>query len=150
MRKSRLPGSNSRPKVSEGYEVTSELPGRPISNNSGILLLLYTIQLFINQMGHNSLKPIKSFCPCSLLCSHLLRDFDTPPSLIGWMLYTINSINISTNSSKVWINREGLPILLEPRSRLRIWSRGTDSAVPSRVSLLILHTQAESINSTLL
>ena len=31
-----------------------------------------------------------------------------------------------------------------PRSRLRIWSRETGSAVPSRVSLLILHTQAES------
>ena len=31
-----------------------------------------------------------------------------------------------------------------PRSRLRIWSRETDSAVPSRVSPLVLHTQAES------
>ena len=31
-----------------------------------------------------------------------------------------------------------------PRLRLRIWSRETGSAVPSRVSLLILHTQAES------
>ena len=31
-----------------------------------------------------------------------------------------------------------------PHSRLRIWSRETGSAVPSRVSLLILHTQAES------
>ena len=31
-----------------------------------------------------------------------------------------------------------------PRSRLRIWSRETDSAVPSRVSVLILHTQTES------
>ena len=31
-----------------------------------------------------------------------------------------------------------------PRSRLRIWSRETDLAVPSRVSLLILHVQAES------
>ena len=31
-----------------------------------------------------------------------------------------------------------------PRSRLRIWSRETGSAVPSRVSLLIIHTQAES------
>ena len=31
-----------------------------------------------------------------------------------------------------------------PRSRLRIWSRETGSAVPSRVSPLILHTQAES------
>ena len=27
--KSSLPGSNSRPNVSEGYNVTSELPGRP-------------------------------------------------------------------------------------------------------------------------
>ena len=31
-----------------------------------------------------------------------------------------------------------------PRSRLRIWSRYTGSAVPSRVSPLILHAQAES------
>ena len=30
------------------------------------------------------------------------------------------------------------------RSRLRVWSPETGSAVPSRVSLLILHTQAES------
>ena len=30
-----------------------------------------------------------------------------------------------------------------PRSRLRIWSPETGSAVPSRVSLLILHTPAE-------
>ena len=25
-----LPGSNARPNVAEGYEVTSELPGRPV------------------------------------------------------------------------------------------------------------------------
>ena len=31
-----------------------------------------------------------------------------------------------------------------PRTRLRTWSREKGSAVPSRVSLLILHTQAES------
>ena len=31
-----------------------------------------------------------------------------------------------------------------PRSRLRVWSRDSYSAVPSRISLLILHTQAES------
>ena len=31
-----------------------------------------------------------------------------------------------------------------PRSRLRTWSREISSAVPSCVSLLILHTQAES------
>ena len=29
VRKIHLPGSSSRPNVSEGYEVTSELPGRP-------------------------------------------------------------------------------------------------------------------------
>ena len=31
-----------------------------------------------------------------------------------------------------------------PHSRLRVWSRELGSSVPSRVSLLILHTQAES------
>ena len=58
--------------------------------------------------------------------------------------------------SVVWINRVRLPILLVvlnltrkvpfpcPRSRLRIWSRETGSAVPSRVSPLILYIQAES------
>ena len=50
--------------------------------------------------------------------------------------------------SRVWINRVRLPILLVvsgtgkiifpcPRACLRIWSRETGSAVPSRVSLLI-------------
>ena len=57
--------------------------------------------------------------------------------------------------SRVWINRVRLPILhVVSRTRkmnitlsrtcLRIWSRETGSAVPSRVSLLILHTQTES------
>ena len=39
------------------------------------------------------------------------------------------------------LNREKFPC---SRSRLEIWFRETDLAVPSRVSLLILHTQAES------
>ena len=39
------------------------------------------------------------------------------------------------------LNRENFPC---SRWRLRIWLRETDLAVPSRVSLLILHTQAES------
>ena len=57
--------------------------------------------------------------------------------------------------SRIWINRVRLPILLVfaepgkiiflcPRSRLRIWSHETGSTIPSRVSLLIIHTQAES------
>ena len=46
------------------------------------------------------------------------------------------------NPARGQLNREKLifPCL---RTRLRIWSRETGSAVPSRVSLLILHTQAE-------
>ena len=39
------------------------------------------------------------------------------------------------------LNRENFPC---PHSRLRIWFRETGLAVPFRVSLLILHTQAES------
>ena len=39
------------------------------------------------------------------------------------------------------LNRETFPC---PHSRMRILFRETDLAVPSRVSLLILHTQAES------
>ena len=44
MRKSRLPVSNSRPNVSEGYEVTSELPGRQAYYTRGFLpdILLFT------------------------------------------------------------------------------------------------------------
>ena len=41
------------------------------------------------------------------------------------------------------INRTGFFFLCS-RSRLIIWFRGTGSAVPSRVILLILHNQAES------
>ena len=40
-------------------------------------------------------------------------------------------------------SEQGKHFVLCPSSRLRIWSRETGSAVPSRVSLLILHTQAE-------
>ena len=43
------------------------------------------------------------------------------------------------NPARGRLNREN-----EDRSHLRIWSRETGSAVPSRVSLLILHTQVES------
>ena len=44
----------------------------------------------------------------------------------------------------VWSAEQGKLIFPCPRSRLRIWSRETGSAVPSRVSLPILYTQAES------
>ena len=47
------------------------------------------------------------------------------------------------NTARGQLNREKcvFPCL---RSRLRVWPRETGSAVPSRVSLLILHTQGES------
>ena len=48
------------------------------------------------------------------------------------------------NPARGQLNR-GKCIFPCPRStRLRFWPRETSSAVPSRVSLLILHTQAES------
>ena len=40
------------------------------------------------------------------------------------------------------LNREN-ELFLCPRMRLRVWSLKTGSAVPSCVSLLILHSQAE-------
>ena len=43
-----------------------------------------------------------------------------------------------------WSAEQGKYYFLCPRSRLRVWSRELGLAVPSRVSLLILHTQAES------
>ena len=51
-------------------------------------------------------------------------------------------IGLGCQSCRGHVNRENehFPV---PRSRLRIWPRETGSAVPSRVNLLILHTQAE-------
>ena len=68
--------------------------------------------------------------------------------------YCGTHICMVTHIARVWIDRvrlqscswpaeQGKLIFLCPRSRLRIWSRGTGSAVPFRVSLLVLHTQAE-------
>ena len=42
------------------------------------------------------------------------------------------------------LNRENEHFSVPVRSRLRIWSLEMGSAVPFRVSLLLLHTQAES------
>ena len=62
---------------------------------------------------------------------------DQPPGKVGRRLSIVLVISlrgkINTSSKNPC-----------PRSRLRIWSRETGSAVPSRLSLLILHTQAES------
>ena len=65
----------------------------------------------------------------------------------------INNKSIRQKSSEMlhiysqpcsWSAQQGKLIFPCPRSRRRIWSRETGSAAPSRVSLLILHTQAES------
>ena len=48
------------------------------------------------------------------------------------------------NPSRGQLNIENEYFPVCPRSRLRVWSRETRSAVRSRASLLILQTQAES------
>ena len=65
VRKSRLPGSNSRPNVSEGYMVTSELPGRP-TYSTVLLLILVRVSLF---------RPVLSF---RVLSSRLLGSSPAP------------------------------------------------------------------------
>ena len=57
--------SNSRPNVSEGYEVTSELPGRPagnrgmlaLSSNLGFLFVLFSHPVSIVDNGIVSIRP---------------------------------------------------------------------------------------------
>ena len=48
------------------------------------------------------------------------------------------------NPARAQLNRKNEYSPVPVRTCLRIWSRETGSAVPFRVSLLILHTQAES------
>ena len=70
-----------------------------------------------------------------------------------YTVYTIPGIQYRVcRVSRVWLRQpcswsaepRKAGFFLCPRSRPRIWSRETGSAVPSRVSLLILHPQAES------
>ena len=49
----------------------------------------------------------------------------------------------SGSQSCLWCAEQGKSIFPCPRSRLRIGSRETGSSVPSRISPLIFHTQAE-------
>ena len=56
--------------------------------------------------------------------------------------HLLNQPGKVANSARGQLNRENY-IFLCSRSRLRIWSSETCSAVPSRASLLILHTQAK-------
>ena len=56
---------------------------------------------------------------------------------------SMDQLGMGANTARGQLKRDK-HFFPRPRSRLRIWSRQTDSAVPSRVSLLSLHTQAES------
>ena len=92
------------------------------------------------------------FVVCSLLSSrHFLRlhrRSSRDACYLTACIYVSMYLCMVIKYSRVWINRVRLPILLmvsgqeklifpRPRAYLRIWSRVTGSAVPSRVSLLI-------------
>ena len=51
---------------------------------------------------------------------------------------------MAANPARGQLNREDAFFPVPARSRLIIWLRETGSAVPSRVSLLILYTQSKS------
>ena len=69
---------------------------------------------------------------------HRQRRVVIPLLLAGW------ASNGYGYQSCLWPAGQGKCNIPCSRSRLRIWSRGTGSTVPSWVSPLILHTQAES------
>ena len=72
-KKFRLPGSNSRPNVSEGYMVTSELPGRPASTCLLIVLILivhYRAGININSCFEKYSRVINSVEVVSLCRSY--------------------------------------------------------------------------------
>ena len=57
---------------------------------------------------------------------------------------SIDQTGIVSCRSYSWSAEQGKWIFSCPRSRIKNWSPETGSAVPSRVSPLIIHTQAES------
>ena len=61
--------------------------------------------------------------------------------VITFSRVSINRVRLPISCS--WSAEQGKLMLPYPCSRLRIWSRETGLAVPSRVSLLIVYTQAE-------
>ena len=69
------------------------------------------------------------FVPCPSKCGHHFQQTEHQPGIVA-------------NPACGQLNRETEFSL--SLSRLRVWSRELDSAVPSRVSPLILHTQAKS------
>ena len=79
-----------------------------------------------------------------LLCKVELLDNSSNTSMYVCMYMYVWSLHIAEYGSTgqgcqscSWSGEQGKLIFPCPRSRLRIWSRDTGSAVPSRVSLLI-------------
>ena len=85
--------------------------------------------------------------PTNPRCPDNRRELRVDPTVCMYAC-VVSTLKQSTNQPGEFanpvhgqLNKEKFPW---PRLRLRIWFRETDLAVPSRVSLLILHTQAES------
>ena len=77
---------------------------------------------------------------CCCCCLHI-KNRNTTQQTIVWMY---GSTRYGCQSCS-WSAEQRIMLFFScPRSSLRIWSRDTGSAVPSRISLVIFHTQAES------
>ena len=86
-----------------------------------------------------SLSLSLSLCVCVCVCVFVC--------MCVCVVITFSRLWASTRygcQSCLWSAEQGKWNFPCPRSHLRVWSRKLGSAVPSRVSLLILHTQAES------
>ena len=71
-----MPGSNSRPNVSEGYMLTSELPGRPCSRRtvgnvlSGIVFRYCGIRGTLETKASKSQAPVRTALRAISLSTH--------------------------------------------------------------------------------
>ena len=97
----------------------------------------------LNREKYSSLSP---FAPENLVS---LDRFRRPVPLLEYdYVWPVLSAEYGSpgygGQSCSWSAETGKMIFLRPRSRLRIWSRETGLAVPSRVSPFMLHTRAES------
>ena len=68
-------------------------------------------------------------CGCVRVCGHHFQQNGHQPGMVA-------------NPACGQLAEQGKRNFPCPRSRLRVWSRQLGSAVPSRVSPLVLHTQA--------
>ena len=123
-----MPGSNSRPNVSEGYEV-------PLSYRSDRAITSTLVNRQLTIIHRRMFLPrLNTFCRkfqrTQCVWSSHMQSMDQPCKVC------CQSCSLSAEQGKY--------IFPCPRLRLRIWFRKTGSTVPSRVSLLILHTQGES------